>query len=184
MTVKECVRLAAVNLGIAEEVNAFLNGENSQSGQKKTELLLSCFNTVENELALDYLPLIAEDTVSSDTGVVQYGALENSVVRVIAVFDQWGEAVKFNLFPAYLKTQPGQVKIRYAYTPVKKDIDGVSDYETRVSARLVAYGMAEEYALTTGLFEEGAVWNRKYKEAIEAAYATQPCARIRSRRWA
>ena len=97
------------------------------------------------------------------------------------VTDEWGESVPFKIFPAYIKTQPGKVRVHYTYTPNKKTLEDESDFLS--SARLVSYGMASEYCMATGLFEEASVWDKKYKEGIESAYRTRPCERIRSRRW-
>lgn len=182
MTVKEIILSAATVLGIEEEVKAYVNGE-STDGQK-TELLLHCFNIVENELALDYLPLYAEDEMISETGAIEFSRLAKPVVRILRVTDEWGNSVKFKLFPDYVKTQAGKVKITYTYTPDKKNVDGVSDYVLQASVRLFTYGVAAEYATASCLFEDAAVWDKKYKEAIAAAYHAKPCERMRSRRWA
>ena len=181
MEVKEAVLLAATELGIVDEVQSYLDNASTE-GQKNTELLLTCFNLVENELALDYLPLYAEDELTSLTGKISYSALRHSAVRVLKVTDEWGNNARFTLFPDCFKTQPGKLKITYTYTPEKKDIEGESDFTT-VSARLFSYGIAAEYATAMGLYEEAAVWDKKYKEAIDAAYRISPCVRIQSRRW-
>ena len=89
----------------------------------------------------------------------------------------------YQLFPSYLKTQPGKVCVTYTYAPEKKELLGTSDFSAAVSTRLIADGMAAEYAIATGLFEDAAVWDKKYKEGIRAAYRLQKCKRIRSRRW-
>ena len=183
MKVKEVVMAAAVELGVADGVKKYLDGGVSETGEKDVGLLLTCFNLVENELALDYLPLIAEDELTSATGVVEYSVLANPVVRILSVEDEWENSVKFKLFPSYLKTQAGKVKITYTYTPSEKTIEDDSDYVTQVSVRLFSYGVAAEYLLAIGEFEQAAVWDRKYKEAIEAAYRMLPCKRIKSRRW-
>ena len=182
MTVKKAVLAAATELGIVDEVQAYIDGT-SEEGQKQTELLLHCFNIVENELALDYLPLQAEDTFSTNTGVISYQQLLHSAVRILRVTNVDGESVKFFIYPEYLKTQPGEVKVVYTYTPKTKTLTEESDFVLYVSSRLFAYGMAAEYALATGLYEEAAIWDKKYKEAIEATYRTAPCKRIQSRRW-
>lgn len=183
MTVKECMELAAVHLGIEEPIATYFGESATAEDEKKATLLLSCFNIVENELALDYFPLIAEDTVETDGGVVEFSALKNDAVRITQVTDEWGNSAAFQLFPSYLKTQPGKVCVRYTYTPKKKTTDEKSDFYTAVSVRLISYGMAAEYAMATGLFEDAAVWDKKYKEGIRAAYRLQKCKRIRSRRW-
>ncbi len=182
ITVKEAILAAAANLGTLERVQGYFDGVNP-SGEKEAEALLRCFNLVESELAYDYLPLYAEEVVETKWGVVQYAELSRAVVRVVKVEDEWGNISSFRLFPKYLKTQGGVVKIRYAYAPESKGLDGESDYGAQISARLLAYGIAAEYALASGQFEDAAIWDKKYKDAITAAYGAKPCRILRSRRW-
>ena len=73
---------------------------------------------------------------------------------------------------------------RYTYLPKTKTFDDKSDFTLNASVRLLSYGVAAEYALANGMFEEAAVWDKKYKDAIKAAYCSKPPRRIRSRRWA
>ena len=182
ITVKDAILTASTELGFVDKVEAYFNGT-SQEAEAEVEALLRCFQLVENELALDYLPLYAEEEVETETGAVPYSAFSRAVVRVVKVTDEWGNEAPFTLFPEYLKTQGGKWKIRYAYSPEKKTLDGESDYHLHVSARLLAYGMATEYALAQGMFEEASVWDKKYKDAITATYRANPCRVIRSRRW-
>lgn len=158
-----------------------------QSGEKEgkddAEKLLRCFCVVENELALDYLPLRAETEVQSETGVVFYSELPKSAVRILKVTDAWGNDVPFKLFPEYLRAQSGTLKVTYSYTPSEKTFGGESDYRLFASVRLFAYGMAAEYALAEGLFSDAAIWEKKYKDAITHAYRMHAGKVIRSRRW-
>ncbi len=181
--VRDAVLEAAQLLGIAEEVQTYLGGAATAAGQRDTDLLVGCFNRIENELALDYLPLTAEEEVVTATGVVEYAALNEKVVRVFCVEDEWGNSIKCRLFPSYLKTSAGKVKIIYAYAPTAKTISGESEYEIGVSLRLFAYGMAAEYSLTTGAPSSAGAWEQKYRDAVRAAYKTTPCKRLRARRW-
>ena len=105
-------------------------------------------------------------------------------VRIIRVTDEYGNSVPFKLFPQYLRTQPGRVNVSYTYTPREKNAEEESDFVLSVSPRLFAYGIASEYSLAAGLFEEAAVWDKKYKDALAAAYRSKPSRIIRSRRWA
>lgn len=93
---------------------------NASEGKEETETLVRCFNVVENEVALDYLPLRCEDEAESETGVIRYEELTMPCVRILRVTDEGGNAAPFKLFPSYLKTQPGRVRIEYTYTPEKK----------------------------------------------------------------
>ena len=97
MKVQEVVLTAAMELGIADAVRAYLD-EGNETGKKQSELLLECFNLVENELALDYLPLRAEDTVDSASGKISYLMLRYAPVRVIKVTDEWDNSTAFSIF--------------------------------------------------------------------------------------
>ncbi len=183
ITVRDAVLAAAQTLGISEEVSQYLDGEGSEAGERYAALLLRGFRSVENEMALDYLPLMAEEELVSATGEISYQSLQQSVARVLCVEDEWGRSLKYKLFPDYVKTKVGKVKITYAYTPSEKDFEGVSDYQTGVSVRLFAYGIAAEYCLATGDTEAASAWDKRYKDAVRAAYRLRPCKKIRSRRW-
>ena len=182
ITVKEGVIAAAEVLGFGERVKAYLDGE-SQDGKTETEALIRCFSTVENELALDYFPLTAEETLQTQTGAVYFSEFSRSAVRVLKITDEWGNSVPFKLYPDYLKAQSGLLHIVYCYTPQEKSIQDSSDFTLFVSVRHFAYGMAAEYALSVGLFEEAAVFSKKYKDAIAASYRLSPSKKIRARRW-
>ena len=79
MTVREVIATASELVGVGEEVKCYLDGDRSK-GEGETLALLRCFNFIENEVALDYLPLVAEDTVATDTGRVEYSALTKAAV--------------------------------------------------------------------------------------------------------
>ncbi len=182
MTVKDCMKLAAMELGVAEELDGYFD-DTSSLYARVGETLLQCYNVVENELALDYLPLTMEDEVETQTGTVDFSALSCKAVRILRVTDGNDVAVKYRIFPNYLKTQPGKLKILYVYSPREKELGDECECALTASKRMLAFGIAAEYCLRMGMYEEADVWNKKYKGAIEAAYKAAPCKRISSRRW-
>lgn len=183
MTVKEAMYTAAGLLGIEGRVRAYLENGDTE-GKQDAEALLRAFNAVENEIALDYLPLCAEDEVETETGAIEYSLLSNDAIRVVRVLDEGGNGAPFRLFPKFVKTVPGRVRIVYAYAPKEKSADDRSDFPLYISPRLFGYGMAAEYCLAAGLFEDAEVWDGKYKDALSAAYRKRPVRKIRGRRWA
>ena len=183
ISVKSAIRATAQMLGIVEEVDRYLDGEETEEGKRDTEILLECFNHIENELALDYLPLMAEEELVTSTGVVRYAELSYPVSRVYCVEDAMGNSLQYKLFPDRLATQAGKIKIVYAYSPTAKGLEGESDYHTAVSERLFVYGMASEYLFVEGELEASSIWDKKYKEAVAAAYKARPVKKLRSRRW-
>ncbi len=181
--VKDAVKEAAYCVGLGEEVEKYLGNTATSVGEQATKLMLRCFQRIENELALDYLPLLTEDEVVTPTGVVPYATLNKPAARIFCVENEWGESLKYKLYPDRLITSAGKVKIVYAYSPAEKNLEGTSEYDTIVSQRILVYGMAAEYSLAVGELTAAREWDKKYKEGVQAAYKAAPCKRLRSRRW-
>ncbi len=186
ITVKEAVKMAAQILGIGEGVNAAIEGESTAVGERDRDLLLTAFYTVENELALDYFPLLATASVTTETGEIAYSTLRATAVRILSVTDESGKEAAFEIFPEYVKTKAGSVTVKYAYAPTEKGIDEESEYKTAVSKRLFAYGMAAEYSFAVGELTEASVWDKKYKDALQSLQSEEIASggRIPERRWA
>ena len=184
MKVKEVVLTAAGLLGMKKEMEEYLSSTAS-SAKKKVDEFVDCFNLVENELALDYVPLRTKGTFLVEGGVVRFNIFTSEPARVLSVTDEQGKRLEYTIFPTdirlpeYVKV----VKIEYAYLPKKKTIDEESDYQSRVSVGLMAYGVAAEYCAAQGLYAEAAFWNKKYKECIPRVHEAQRGGKIPSRKW-
>lgn len=180
MKVKECVERAAALLSVAEEVCDYLENGNEE-GKEQTERLLECFQIVENELALDYLPLYEEEELESADGKVAYTTFKKHILRVVRVRRLDGENLPFRIFPTYMETEKGKLRVLYAYAPKAKTADEESDYPT-ASVRTFAYGMAANYCAIGGLYAEAAVWEKKYREGVAAAKRVRSAV-TPARRW-
>lgn len=183
--VKDTMILAAQMLGIDETVESYLQGQTTIMGERETEVLLRCFQTVENEIAIDYIPLIDEVEITTATGVISYADFPHSLASILSVTDERGEPVQYHIYAAYLQLEAfkGKVRIVYTYVPTEKTVDGESDFTFGASKRLIAYGMAAEYALITGELTAANAWSVKYKEALAAAQKLPKVGKIQSRRW-
>lgn len=185
MTVKEVVLKAAKLLGIGEEVNNYLEGEPTSSNDEiYAKKLLLAYNQVEGELALDYLPLQQEDILTPRLEKVYYNVFSYSPIRVLCVKNEAGEEVPYTIFPQYIQVTAPKAYVTYTYTPNEKTFQDDSEYSLFMSAWLMAYGVAAEYCLCEGRYEEAAVWDKKYKDGITSAYQMQKGDRIKERRWA
>ena len=182
MTVKEIALTVAEMVGVGDAVKKYLDGDSTQ-GEKECLAIVRCFNFIQNELALDYFPLVAEDEIVTDTGKIEYARFKQSAVRVLGVRNEADDWVKFRLFPNYLETPVGTLTVRYTYTPSDKTINDKVEADLVVSDRLLSYGIASEYCFSVGLYEEGEAWNKKYKDALAGAYSLRPVRVMRSRRW-
>ena len=182
MKVSDVVIMAAVQLGIGDSVKAYVNGTSSLY-KTQAELLLQCFNLVEKELALDYIPLIKQEDLTVNNGKLAYESFGSDVVRIIKVVNKDGVALPYKLFASYMEVDAEKVCVTYAYTPKVKLMTEESDFQAFVSERLFSYGMAAEYCMATGMCEDAVVWDKKYKEGIEAARRLARGGRMPSRGW-
>lgn len=168
-TVKGVVKLAARLIGLQDTVDDYLNGSVTDSASRIVEGLVCCFNTVENEVAVDYIPILCEEQIVSTDGFVEYSALSKPVAYVVSICGEDGKEVDAKCLAANISIAPGTYTVRYAVVPSEKGIEDHSDYGVGVFERLLAYGVAAEYCLHKGMYEEAAVWEKKYRMAIEAA---------------
>lgn len=192
MLVKDVAAQAAFLLG-KDELSRYIKGRLKEDDSldettkkefdKEAETLLRCYNVVENEIALDYLPLTAEETVVCDSGELPYTSFLRAPVAVLSVTDEYGNKRPFTIFPEYVKTCAGTAVVTYAYAPETKRLDDVGEYGARASERMMAYGVACEYCLVSGLYAEAVVWDKKYKDALFCAQSASRPHVIRSRRW-
>jgi len=182
MKVKDIVLAAARSLGIYDGVEAYYAGED-MSLEREGELLLSCFNLVECGLALEYIPLYAEDELLTTINRLEFSALKNNPVRIVEVTDADGNAVSYKVYPKFLKVPAGRCKVTYTYTPNAKTIEDESDFGVLAADSLFVYGILAEFCTAEGRLEEATAWEKKYKQAIESLFKTRTCKRLQSRRW-
>lgn len=182
MLVKDVVLLASENLG-REDLSAQIT---ALSGSPEGEIasLVRCYNLVENEVALDYFPLKAEETLSVSDGKVAYSAFAHAPVDVLRVTDGDRE-LPFEVLSdsLRLKDSATRVCVTYAYAPAEKKIGDECAFSGRVSARLLSFGVTCEFLLTSARYQEAATWEKRYREALRAAGVLRRRLCIRSRRW-
>ena len=157
MTVRKVIEESAELLGVE------LTDEN-------IEFWLNAYNNVENELAMDYFPLRAVDKVLITENKVKYGDLQRKAWRIMGVCDENSKEVKYKIYPQYMtidkKYNGKYCLVRYAYVPKEKKIDDISDFEEGMFKDILAYEVCSEYCIINGDFEQGKLWDDKYKKAI------------------
>ena len=190
MLIKDVLITAAESIGrtdltsaIESAYSAAVSSGTSPSGEAAA--LLRCYRLVENEVALDHLPLRAQDTLLPVDGYVQFSDFSHSPVDVIEVRDAQGSKTEFEVLASrlYVGTGSGSVTIEYTYVPEQPKISDETAFSDKVSARLLAFGVANEYLLTAGRYAEAAVWEKKYRDALAAAGLSRRKLCVRARRW-
>ena len=122
------------------------------------EDLLDCFNVVEHDLALDYVPLYA--THLCNARVVYYTEFKYAPWRIVEC------NCKFKLYPQYIESKDIITAIDYSYIPNNKELYDECSYKDEF-LKCLAYGTVAEYLISKGFYEESALWNKTYKKEIE-----------------
>lgn len=180
MLISEVICLAADLLGIpVGEANW-----KDPSGDAKT--LLDCYRVVENEIALDYFPLRKTETLSVKKGMISYSAFSEAPVDIVRVIEEGtGAALRFRVLPdgVSLPQSCAAAEIEYTYSPEKGKATDSTPFPEKISARLLAYGTANEFCLLAHRYEEAEVWGLRYRDALRAAGILRRTLSVRSRRW-
>lgn len=182
MKVREILCAAAGMLGRADAA-AFLTdgvGADVRALEGEVSALLRAYNLTESETALVYRPLRLSEKVSSADGTIAYSAFSERPVNVEKV-RKGGEEVDFTLLTDALKTAAGEVEVLYRYAPAAKTAEDDSEYG-QGEARALALGTCCEYALSSGLYDEAVLWDKRYKDAL-AALCRACGGTLKARRW-
>ena len=184
MIVRDIVRSSALILG-RNDVVSYLNGENNSSTDT-----LECVNSltnlcslVLNELASTYLPMIRKETVTFVNNRQPFNQLAAKLTRMIAIYDMNGEKVDFSLDDNYILANVGKCIIEYEYSPKNYGLEETIGYsEKQISASVLAYGVASEYSITQGQFEQAVMLHKRFVDCLEE-YCVPKNKVIKSRSW-
>jgi hypothetical protein len=190
INMSDCLQLAAVFLQLENALALLcgrqedLNEEELKEAQKDKELLLRCANLVVNEIASEYVHLNAFQTFRTENGHIPYSLFEKQPADITAVHKE-GSCCRFKLYPCEIITESGTVDVFYRYLPQNKAADGVLDFEEgKINQRIIAYGTAAEYCIIKGMYEEGVVWDKRYKDSLSCALKISKPITLAARKWA
>ena len=179
MKVKDVV-CAALRFVGREDVASSLSAGSELSGEaaQAAQTMLFCFNAAEDEVARMYFPLKAEQTLSSSSGMYDYGDFSRPPVKIKRVTDG-KKNLKFELFPQYMRVDCKKITVSYTYSPNRKTMEEESEYSAlAVGETLLAYGAAAEYLLINGEAEASAEYEKKYRGAIDSARGNAPISEL------
>lgn len=195
MTVKDILKTAATLLNLTDCTEYFTATDAGEgAGQiaelltapetrKRVDLLIRLCNLVISELASSYAPMVCEEEAETEDGKIIFANLAHSITRVLSVKNEFGHDAEFKLYPEYLKVFGGRYTIGYEYLPENYAItDTVGFNEGKITAALLGYGVAAEYCITQGRFEEAVLWRKRYSYGVERAVLPKNAA-VKGRCW-
>ena len=136
--------------------------------EKEINLLVRCANLVLGEIVGCYLPLKKTEKVISDDGYVFYDELSKPIIDVYSVKNSSGEKIRFYEYFDRVKVgEVGEFEIEYSYSLNSLLLDDDLPFKSeRISERIIAYGIACEYCIISGMVTEASIWQKRYYDAL------------------
>lgn len=189
MQIKEIIKDAALMVGRIDVCDYINNNKTELNDTYETiNTMVNLSNLVINELACTYIPLIRKEEISLVYGRQNYDIFSRKVVKIIAIYDSYGQKIDFEeeLEGIYVKSKKSVVetiKVEYEYLPNHLALDDDAGYiEKNVSAREIACGVAAEYCISQGLFEQAVMHHKRYIDALSQKVVVKN-SKIKDRSW-
>lgn len=150
---------------------------------KEIEHLKKCFNLIYNEIATAYLPLLKTEEVVFVDNILPYTKLSKNIAEVRKLFSN-GKNVSYTLEEDGLHAKVKKAKITYSYTPDDLNFeDEVFMFGGKLPERVFAYGIAMEFCLISGLYDDAEVWETRFYSGLKEVCSKKSEIRLPSRRW-
>ncbi|MCL2675201.1 MAG: hypothetical protein FWE84_01230 [Firmicutes bacterium] len=177
MTLRDCIIKAAGYLGLRETADAYKSGSAPDDG------FLAYARDVVAEICADYYPLkIAERVTADENGLIPLNELSKPVIDVFRVIKNGFSALFLIKYDRIEVNFGGECTVEYSYMPVLSGLDSELPFSSRIDERVVAYGIAAEYALLN-CPEDAAMFDKRYKDALSKALIQKSEKRVKGRSW-
>ncbi len=184
MILKDVLKTAAVFLNLTD-VTEYIDGTSAtptQTTLAAVDSLTRLTNLVISELAASYSPMVCSETVATTDGKIIFADLSHNVTRILSVKNQFGQDAEFKLYPEYLKAFGGEYSVEYEYAPENYGMSDTVGFNAKITAALLGYGVAAEYCVTQGRFEEAVLWRKRYTFGVERVVLPKS-ATVKGRCW-
>ena len=186
MTVKEILLSTATCLGREDIVN-YLNDQASSVNAETISAvsnMVSLLNMVLGELASTFVPMVKSEVIIFSSNKFRFSELTENIIEVVDLHDEYGNEFTYEISGQNLIADLRSGVLKYQYLPKNYDLNDVVGYkETEVSKMTLTSGLAAEYSISEGLFDEAVMWHKRFVDGVNAI--TRPKnVKIKSRCWA
>ena len=171
MQVKEILKLVCTLLGKEELLGSQYFDENgseltdAQSGDLNK--MLDCLNSVTEEIAIGYLPLLKQKEVTFVNGKILVSDIDNDILGIESIKTISGKNLKYKYLKDEIVCLVGRAIITYKIHPTALSLTSDAEsFGNRLSARILAYGVASEYCYIEMLYDDATIWETRFKNAL------------------
>lgn len=135
---------------------------------KRINKIAEMVNGIINEIASFFIPLIVQKHVNTSDGVVAFSSLKSSVVSIEKVIGEQGKEISFETYHDKIVMSENSGTVYFRIIPGNYNYNNEIDYsELELPRKVIVYGVAAEFCLSEGLFDEAVVWHEKYREQLK-----------------
>ena len=167
MTVRDILKLVCEFVGERDIAQKIENSQELQEReQQKIDLMLNCFNLVNQEIASEYLPFLQKEEIDVKDGVLNFATLKNKVINVYEIKNRFGLNLRFRNYPNFVEVFGRGRWVVYSFLPEDKTLDEEVEMFCGLTGRVYAYGVASEYLLIDGVSDDAEIWEERFKESL------------------
>ena len=157
------------------------NQELTDEEADEVETFVKCFNLVRNEIATEMIANTKIEKVKTANGRVEFSSLSSKVIEILAVKDQFGNNVHFDVFADHLQTNENMVEVKYNASP--EELTFEDEFSSVIPERVFAYGIVREYFFLQSLYDDASAWEERFKNSMQALERRKHEIVIPRRRW-
>ena len=182
MIVKEVINKALLILG-EEDLKNYVLGNTSNdalySGDKQL-LLISYNNALET--AINYFPIVKEETFKSVNGEVKYTNFKHPPYKILKIKPK-SVFQTADIYPTHIKTD-GEITVAYSYIPFALDLEEEFCFQnTALTDITFSFGVISEFLLYKGRYEESNAYFEKFINGLKNLQLNKKVKKLRCREW-
>lgn len=188
MKAKEIIKNVCIYLGKDEILSSSIFEENGEdvSGMDYLTVsrMLNALNLITEEIASDYLPIIKEKTIELVNGEIDVKQIDENFLEIVGIKNKFGKSLRYRYVNGKIVCLASTVTITYKVYPNKITLDGdAEDFGGRLSARVIAYGVASEYCYLEMLYDDASIWESRFKNSLLIACRKKGELMLKKRGW-
>jgi len=185
---KNILKLTATFLGL-DDVNTYLADTTQTPSSEVTKTineLIVFTNYVMREITREYYPLKTTETVvSNENKIIAFSTLSKTITVISDVKNCTGLSVKYALYPDHIEVGNANQEYTLFYSYCPNAISTLQDtlkLPLGLDYFIVCFGVASEYCLAKGLYEEAAMWENRFINSLKNVNGKTGEKRFKARR--
>lgn len=188
MTAKEIIKNVCTYLGKEELLNSsFFETDGQEPTKEQTKQInkmIDCLNYITEELATEYLPILKTKEVTLNSGAITLKEIDSKLQEIISVKTLNGKTLRYIIANDKMICLATRVVISYkVYPETITFTSSAENFGGKISARVIAYGVASEYCFLEMLYDDATLWESRYKNALLVASRKKGEIKLKKRGW-